>query len=345
MRLWNGALIALCGISLLGAHPDEGYVGCEKEAALLSSSWDFLCEESYGIKAGVALLYEYALLGGVDFAFTDTTSSGYPFLGTVYTQNPGCAVGVEATLAYLFKKQDHFLLEASFLYLQPSCTTSFEMEAPGALIPNTILGDVNGGSIRAAEALSESKVNLNVLDIVLRRPTRIGSCTHIDFYGGLRSAWIFDLQNNFFSGGNILQGVTISEYRRSRFFGMGPEIGIAPSFLLGAGFSMIADLSGSLMYGRNHSFENQKYSSSDALLWEGDRGILLPSLRAELGFGFEKKIDGDLELFMIKLLCDSQIFFSQNQMISVAGSPIPSFSYENGNLGLFGLKAEISLMF
>lgn len=130
------------------------------------------------------------------------------------------------------------------------------------------------------------KLDFDVVDILVGRGFDVGSCFSLRPFGGLRGARIDQKLRTHFSDRNDVFVDSLSTYYdydspaysylthengkskahgKERFLGIGPVIGLEGDWNLGCGFSVYANISAAVLYGRFHvrSHESDKFDGGE----------------------------------------------------------------------------------
>jgi hypothetical protein len=147
-------------------------------------------------------------------------------------------VGIGGTPNY-----DHWKPVLAWTHLRNTASTHQNTTDEQSLIPNSWL------AIQALPGVSKTfgdvdtargkwHVAAEILDLVVGREYAATKWLQMTPYLGLRSAFIFQEFDVIYSGGITLPGLTEFNTMKSRFWGIGPELGLALDFGLGYGFSI-----------------------------------------------------------------------------------------------------------
>jgi hypothetical protein len=199
------------------------------------------------------------------------------------------------------------------------------------------------------------------------------SCWNLRFTGGVRYAYIehdynatlpgTPITTNPTTGGGTATSTTVgSENWRQTFSGGGPTVSFDAARKLGdSHLSLVADIRGSLLYGRGHVNENfaadsttvdtepGKPTATTHFLTGGGSNRsnfdLLPILEVELGAEWSRRM-GNFELFFRPTLVSQTYFNAGNTFIAPGNFFVPAaVGAHSGNYGLIGADISTGVRF
>ena len=272
-------------------------------------SWDFFATASF--------IYWHADQESMDLAFPyDVT--GFPHHDEILVQKfeykPGFKVGLGMDFDH-----DNWVgfVEYTWFHQETSLGTA---DAPAGR-SWAMTSWYNNFLDHISTVKSEWKANLEILDATLSRPYYQGRKLTILPFAGLRGAWI--RQNLRIEATSTEQGMTVNpivSHNRSQSWAVGPRAGLQAHWLLGWGFRMEGDVSGSLLYTRytkvSH-IEDAGTGSSLGSLSYHDYNTLRPMADMGIGFGWGSYFDRQNYHFDLLATYDFNVMWGQNMMRQV----------------------------
>ena len=282
--------------------------------------------------------------------------------------SPGFKVAVGAT----YDKE--WNMKVQYTYLHGSRT--FEKEPPDneSDIPGFSVWNVNDWFVQTAtfsqlnspqaQSLSATKIradwklDLNVIDASVERPSYIGTSFVVIPFAGIRSVWITQsVKVALFQpaaavgGAQYLSPQPILSKTQSKNFSIGPLIGCEANYLLPLGWRITAHGAASLLATRSTTLQHTEDAQSVAVS-EGPYVInhahyhgVLPNAEIGLGFGWGKYLGNGRYYLDFAASYDFIIFWAQNvlrQMLDEAWNGTGSTA---GNLSFNGLTLNAHLSF
>jgi hypothetical protein len=164
---------------------------------------------------------------------------------------------------------------------------------------------------------------------------------------GLLTSWIW-LQNNISYTGKDLGLDSDYVNDKSNFWGIGPQAGTVLGLGLMNGFTLFADVKGSLMYGRLRVEHSENYSADADAQYElkAYSHIILPYVTATIGLSYDVTTEGKGNHFKIRAGYNTQYFIGANQMLyPVNIGDGYEFKREEGSLQTSGLVVDATWSF
>jgi len=181
-------------------------------------------------------------------------------------------------------------------------TTLSPLTLPGV----TIVTPVSGTTVTATH-----KLNYNVADLVLGQKMITCSGFELMPYFGVRALFLNQRDFNRFTGiallltGDVFADVVGSTRIEEELWSVGPRLGVQASWGDWFGFSLLGNISGSILYGRVEEYVQITNTQPFGILdpahpvilsvntYTQDRyNVIVPNLQVQLGFGY--KVDFDL---------------------------------------------------
>ena len=209
--------------------------------------------------------------------------------------------------------------------------------------------------VACMEAQDDILIHLNLIDLDLSKTCTISKWFSLYPHMGVRSTWIHQVYNvdyqNLYDSEKELVLKTYHTHMTDKFWGLGPKIGLGSDFILGAGFSLVSDLSISLLYGVfevTHSEQFAINSHSAGTILAESNNFHGESLCTDLSLGlrwdrwfFNQRIGLALQAGW-----EHHMFLSQNQLMHfVDGQNWGSFAQNQGDLSFQGWTASLRFFF
>jgi hypothetical protein len=290
------------------------------------SSWDFFLTGSF--------IYWHAEQEGMDIAYSEVPATGIPLNDKAQIQKfefkPGFKVGLGLDLDY-----DNWIGSVEYTWFHQQ--THMSKDAPVGKrwqITNWLTTNIVATSFS-----SKWRSNFDILDASLSRPYYRGRKITVTPFGGVRAAWI--RQNlhvdAIYTPDSALPWIS---YNRSHSWNVGPRAGLLAHWLLGAGFRMEGDLSGSLLFTRftkvSHDEVNPDGESQYSLHYR-DYNTFRPMTDMSIGLGWGSYFDHHNFHFDLLATYDFSVLWGQNMMRSLVNSYNTGETFEAASLHLQGL--------
>lgn len=307
-----------------------------------------------GFYIGAGFVYQQAKAGGTEFAYTDDrVSSTYPLNGDIADVNYKWDWGLNLMAGYNMP-HDGMDLRLAYTYYDQSSNNKSSAGLNGSVIPlrasSSIVNGQSGSFTLCSNASSDYSLSMNLLDLQLGRDYFISKMLNFRPYFGLVSDWISQKQVTKYTGGTQLDVNTVDVNDTSKFWGMGPELGLGSKWFIGEGFSIFGDANASLLYGRFDVRHREVYSAdtiNQVLNVNGDVHRVVPTAQLILGLGYETFVDDNTHRFTIRIGYNVEYYFFQNQMLKVDREvgTTSQFARMNENLGIHGITVDASWSF
>jgi len=170
---------------------------------------------------------------------------------------------------------------------------------------------------------SSWKANIDLVDVMMSRPYYQGKKLTILPFGGLRAAFI--RQNLHMNDANP----AFNSAYKSHSWAVGPRGGLQAHWLLGCGFRVEGDLSGSLLF--------TQYDVSNGTVHFDDYNTLRPMADMGVGLGWGSYLDKQNYHLDLLATYDFNVMFGQNMMRALAEIGNTGTSFEPAALHLQGL--------
>lgn len=309
-----------------------------------------MLDDPYHITLGIGAVYQNAILGSTEFAYTDNDAAGdYPTEGDLKEGKDNWSWGINVFAGYNFD-HDGYDMKLTNSYFDTSASSSANAGFGGVVVPLRALDTIvpTESFISAQESKSSLSITYDLLGLELGRDFYVSQYLSVRPFVGLLSSWMW-LENKIsYSGGDVLDVNSVYVEDKSNWWGIGPQFGLNSEFGLGGGFSIFADTKGALTYGRFRVYHTEDYSGTTAPEAEikayGHR--IIPYVQAVLGVSYEFTTDNNKNYFLLRAGYNTQYFFGANQMLRpVSGSSQEYFYRENNNLQTQGLILDASWAF
>ncbi len=285
-------------------------------------AWDFFMTGSF--------IYWHADQEGMDLAYPEDLGTGYPLNDQIEIQKfefkPGFKVGLGMNFEY-----DNWVGALEYTWFRQQTQTS--KTAPSGRHWQMTDWYATGGGIIATSFDSKWRTHFDVLDATMSRPYYQSRKITITPFGGMRAAWI--RQSLYIKA--IFPGDRpwISD-NHSHCWSVGPRAGLQAHWLLGAGFRMEGDFSGSLLFTRFTEVSHKEYRCS---LKYRDYNSLRPMTDMSVGLGWGSYFDHQNYHLDFLAAYDFNVMWGQNMMRSLVGTLNDGTTSEAANLHLQGLTA------
>lgn len=315
-----------------------------------------ILENPYDFTLGLGAIYQTAVLGNTEFAYSDDdSSSALPVKGDLRESGDHWAWGINAMADYM-TAHDGFDVKLFNSYFDTSSSRSVTAGFGGTVVPLRAVPGITGDSTffdNCNEAKSNLKVGYDLLGLELGRSYYVSQYLSVRPSYGLLTSWTW-LENKIaYSGGSDLATVgSVYVEDKSNWWGIGPEVGLESVFGIGKGFSFFGETKGALMYGRMKIEHEENYSNvaDDNLEISAYGHRIVPYVQAIIGVSYDYTTDDHKNHIKLRAGYNTQFFFSANQMLrpSTQSSSTSSQEYfyrENNNLQVQGLILDASWSF
>lgn len=301
LALILGFITAVFGDEKQGMPAPNMETGCNAAARIeVNGAWDVSLDGEF--------LYMQLKNDHDSYASTSTNPS-FPVDETVEKPSPGWHPGVRAGLGINLDR-DEWTILADWTHLISTNKGKCSNPPGGVVIPK-LFNYLDIVSVGCDNAKSKTKVNYNVVSLVLGRPFYLGKCLTIRPSMGLMGHWMKEAitSDYYVIDGYYTQstGIThftldwakkISNYKN---WGVGPRFGVGLDWLLYLGFKVIGSADVGLLYTRiNNSVRervsdiSQFFSSSSDTLSNGKQkkqNFVKTNLKANIGLGWGTYFD------------------------------------------------------
>lgn len=176
------------------------------------------------------------------------------------------------------------------------------------------------------------RLHLGIVDLELKKPWKLSSFFTLFPRIGVRFA---SIRQKFYiasSNGSLFPNDTDNFNTKNKYWGIGPEMGLNTTATLGRGFSLISQLTYSLVYGEFYIHESERETKTRALhlntLETFDQACLLLDLA--LGLNWRR------DPISLHILWEEHLYPGQNQMVLFQPLPYKPMSNQ-GDLALSGV--------
>lgn len=272
------------------------------------------------------IVYWHPKMGGTEYAYSlHPNFSGNILLpqidGDVKVNDFDWDVGLKVGLGYK-TPHDSWDVYARYTYYNSDDSSHSTKQEPAGLISLT-----NFGSLLCTKVKSHVEIDLNNLELELARSyfisSRLAFRPHVD----VKSTWI-DIDQDVYmtissiNNNNNTVGLDHKTKADSKFWGLGPRIGIDSQWFLGYGFHIFGELAGSLQYGYFKTLQKEFLPpSQNPLLSNGEAYKIkhkfhrfIPSVEMFLGLAWGTFMNEDKQHLGLKLGYEVQYFWRVNQI-------------------------------
>lgn len=202
-----------------------------------------------------------------------------------------------------------------------------------------------GGATNVAIAEAEWHLHFNYFDIDLGKPLLFGCRFALHPHLGVRAAWIDQNGEVTYRGGAITSGSFLIDLKNN-FWGAGLKTGIHSRYLLNPCWSLVSDLSTSLLWGLFDIEQRQNQGGVVQINLQEDIKRLIPTLQLAIGFAWERELCWYCPLRMVfSAMAEGQYWWRQNQIQRFVDSVFPIHIRNGEDLGLFGLTFKANVYF
>jgi hypothetical protein len=288
----------------------------------------------------VAFNEYYAVQDGMAIAatsFLDSARQTGSVVNLDFNYHPGFELGMNVNTPF-----DHWVLEGKYLWFRSHSNVSKSVTADLSLTSPFVI------ALGASYVSISANWNLGIdfADLVAARPYYSGTRWTVEPFVGLRGGVI--RQYVHFSGTQLDPELPIVQSSvKSHSWLVGPCGGIDTNLLLGAGFSLTANLSTSLLYTRYTTLSVKSSETSGALAYQSDNGIstVTPNFDTGLGIKWGSYFSSQKYFFDLSAVYNFRAFFSQNQLMALIASSNTGVGFSAGNLYLHGVSIATSFTF
>lgn len=317
------------------------------------------------------LLYWHAKVGGSEYAYSfqpsiiQTGSILLPQLHGRTKHNDfdwewGVKVGLGCHLAH-----DGWDLNAEYTWFESRSSNASTKASPSALMPLRLFSEM-----LALKAKSHFGLDYHNIDLSLGHSFFISKMVAFRPFVSVKTSWIdldqdalytaSQLNDFLFPGPNQTVGLDFKSKNRSRFWGLGPQIGINSKWFLGNRFSLFNDLAGSILYGYFQTNyresippDNVQFSYGKIIKNRSKYHRFVPYIRLYAGLGWERYLNCDKQHIALKFGYEVQYYWRANQMSQIedTSNPAGSFSLRilsqqlSEDVMLYGFTSEFRLDF
>lgn len=335
------------------------------------SAWPNVCypcpPTGWGGSIDISYLYWQAQEDGLDFAVKNN-----PLLtpsDNVYADMNGRLIGLD------FKWEPAFKINASLLFpngwdldARWTCyyNRSSHSTASSAVVANTTSGLYPLWALPQSyvatptlfgRAVASWSLHFNTIDLELGANPFLTPRLSLRVHGGLKGIAILQKYHVKYMEGITIGGITMlpsTSALKNNCYGLGPRVGFDSKWYLSKGWSIAADLAGSLTLNsfkmRRSDFDNA-VGSENAFIEESKYKERIysfrPNLEGLLGFAWDKCY-GYRRQFTLGFLAayELQIYWEQNLMPQLVSQQVAFLDFPSrGDLHLHGLTATLRLGF
>jgi hypothetical protein len=352
---------------------EQGYgVSSDKFPAAYNAAARVDTQNSWNIFTTASFLYWYADQEGMDYAIPTTANPGtQPFYNASalihhFEFKPGFQVGLGMNFDF-----DNWVGLVEYTWFHQSTLTQSGLAPADTRGGTPIWGLMDwfipnaGGApppptnyAYARDFSSKWRANFDIIDATLCRPSYQGRKLTILPFGGLRAAWI---RQNIRVAANVYDpagvGTTflfwdpLISHNRSKSWAVGPRAGFQGHWLLGYGFRMEGDVSGSILFTRYVSVTHREdsYTSMlpNTLYWTrfADYNTIRPMADLKVGLGWGSYFSRQNYHIDFLATYDFSVLWGQNMIRPLISSSVSTHTFEALDLHLQGLTATARLDF
>jgi hypothetical protein len=324
---------------------EQGYEICnDKFPAAYNAAARIDVQCSWDVFATGSFIYWHVSQDAMDLGTTTVASLTLPaeftFGSKVAVQNfeykPGFKVGLGVDFDH-----DNWVAFAEYTWLHQTTNTS--VSAPSGF--EVVASDwfefafYQTPPVYTDVVSSKWKMNLDMVDAVLSRPYYQGRKLTILPFCGLRGAWIRQNMRVVGIGGVFSYNPDLVKvaHIHSQSWAVGPRAGLQAHWMLGCGFRMEGDVSGSLLYTRYTKVTSYQSNNTASPIGFYDYSTVRPMADMGLGFGWGSYFDRQNYHFDLVATYDFNVMWGQNMLRELMNVYIAGSAEQPGNLYLHGL--------
>ncbi len=337
------AIICSTGFSSTVAKDyDQGHeINTEQMMAAYNAPARINVSETWDVYLTGSFIYWEAREKGLDFArlrsaTPDTYRGKTVDMGFQY--KPGFKVGMGIQM----HKHDDWNIYAEYTRLDLSDHNSCNDNGSATLVALWLNDSTPTDSLSRAQATW--KLNHNVVDVELGRPSYLGSRLVYAPFGSIRAFFIYQKLDAKYTNE---KGI-IRSNNKSEAWAVGPRLGLKAKWLLGDGFYMYGNPAASLAFQRS-KFKIKQYSASAPATLIVDNhdhtGYLTPNYDLGVGFGWQRYFMDKAVHFDLVAGYDFHYFHYQNEMRHQRDLSDQFVDADAGNLAMHGLTVTVRFDF
>ncbi|PCI77187.1 hypothetical protein COB21_03370 [Candidatus Aerophobetes bacterium] len=234
-------------------------------------------EESCGWFFTVNALYWQPDIQNNSFAQSDAGASAHalPSVGEEYQAKYKWDWGFRLGAGKLFK-HDNWALEAQYTWFDASASSSVSAGSVGTVLPTRGTAQIIGAPQIfefCTEANAQGSLNYQSVDLTLSRAYYVSQELSFQPGWGLKASFLNSKESVEYTGGNAVGdtaglngvvgspgyplGANVKVIDKSKFWSIGPKVGVDSTWHVAEGFSLFGNLSASLLYaGQDFNYKN-----------------------------------------------------------------------------------------
>jgi hypothetical protein len=305
--------------------------------------------EEKGFYLGAGFVYQQARAGGTEFAYSEeNTAVTYPLAGSLVDIHYSWDWGLNVQAGYNMN-HDMWDVRVGYNYFNQSSNHTQAAGLNDTIVPLRASSSIVNGTANSftscARASSQYSVTFNLVDLQIGRAFFVSEMLSFRPMLGVASKWISQKQDSQYTGGTQVGLNTVHTNDSSKFWGIGPEIGMNAKWYIGEGFHFFGDTNASLLYG-TFDVRHKEYlsgSTTQTLRISGDSHKIVPTAQAIIGLGYDVYVENNTHFFSIRLGWNLQYYFDQNQMIGVSAENgvVPQYARANDFLAVQGITLDL----
>ncbi len=328
-------------------------------------------DDTFGAFVTGGFILEQVSMSGSQYAYTKNGnalgSTALPAAGRVLVPTFDLNWGFTGGIAYYFKNKN-WSLNSRFDWLSAAGKGSDIAGSGTNVIPINIWRDQFISALSADLGVagygkSHFDVSYFNLNIDLDRALYIDKNFTLEPNMGVKLSFIYDkVTSTFTNDGSdvVLSAITelgsntLKRVQDTRFWGVGPSMGLNSNWDIYCGLSLFFEGTTSILLGYSNAADDVSYSafaSSSTSSSTPNLPVFSPTFQTLLGLQYEKSFFHDSQKLMIRLGWDSSFFWNQWNHIntvseSTFNSSLDSFQLKEGDtFGLTGLLLNLTWNF
>lgn len=289
-----------------------------------------------------------AAAGGLEYAYTDTSGGGFPIEGNMKTNSFQWDWGLRAGIGYKFDYDD-WEADATYTYFKAHSDERINQTLTFDVVP--LKGDPTNGPnefLAASKASSQVKIRLDNIDVRLARHYFVSKDLSFRPQFGLKNSWIQLNQDIRFEGNDIPVSKVFKDYETSKFWGIGPEVGVDSKWYLCNGFSIFGAASGSLLYGYFKVYHDEMHSSDEdtySVNISAPVHRFVPNAQISLGLAYDKYFNDKQQHLSATLGWETIYYFRANQFLTLTDYASRRYNHISEDVSFEGVTLHLRLDF
>jgi hypothetical protein len=291
-----------------------------------------VCNDGWDVRiSGKYLYWKWSQDDAVVTALVDQTSgitNGYNGNTSYLFQNPGYTSGFKVGLGFGLAGLDNWDLFSEYSWYRNTNTVSATGTASKALALDGVLGVINPGVYQTGTLTSEAKLGYQTLDFSIRRAAYFGKNFIARLGSGLRAQWISETYTDTASVASLtspFSALAASSVGTQSSWQLGPNFTFDSTWMLGAGFSVLANIHTSVLY-TSYVTNTDLTGTYGTTSFSGsinefhNYGTIRPVVESFIGLGWGMYFCDNSFHFDLSVGYDFNVYFNQHVLDLAQGS-------------------------